>query len=167
MIFLQTTILSRFSSRLVVTMTNLVWDDDDDRQLHSSLMFTLFAYYPHKNIIVLWYCFIISSYGYCGTHDSESVLSLIGVNLSEPHTSGKNGTSVMFTKVYVEIQINGTSGMRSQKFTFKNQVITYKYFQMCVHHTNNYHSSLLTLHIRLVHAFITWRITRVVSWRSM
>ena len=45
---------------------------------------------------------------------------LIGATLSEPHTSGKNGASVAFVKTYVEIQINGTSVMCSQKFTFKN-----------------------------------------------
>ena len=84
------------------------------------------------------------------------------MSLSEPHTSMKNGTSVAFVKIYVEIQINGITVMRSQKFTFKNQVITYKCFWMSVHHTKNYQSSLLTLHIRLVCMFITQRITRVV-----
>ena len=29
-------------------------------------------------------------------------------NLSEPHTSDKNGIGVTFTKMYVEIQSNGT-----------------------------------------------------------
>ena len=46
--------------------------------------------------------------------------NLIGATLSEPHTSGKNGASVAFVKIYVEIQINGMSVMRSLKFTFKN-----------------------------------------------
>ena len=78
---------------------------------------------------------------------------MIGVSLSEPHTSGKNGMSVMFTEVYVKIQINGRSIMCSQKF--KNRVITYKCFQICVYHAKNYQSSLLMLHIRLVHVFIT------------
>ena len=70
--------------------------------------------------------------------------NLIGVTLSEPHTSGKNGVSVVFVKIYVEIQINGMSVICSQKFTFKNWVVTYKCFQVCVHHANNHHSSLLT-----------------------
>ena len=85
----------------------------------------------------------------------------IGASLSEPHTSGKNGMSIAFVRIYMEIQINGTNVMHSQKFTFKIQVIIYKCFQMCVHHTNICQSSLLTLHIRLVRAFITQRITRV------
>ena len=81
--------------------------------------------------------------------------NVIGESSNEPHTSRKNGTSIVFAKIYVKIQINGTSIMRSRKFTFKNRVITCKCFRVCVHHTNNYESSLLTLHIRLVHAFIT------------
>ena len=47
--------------------------------------------------------------------------------LAEPeqaHTSVKNGMSITFAKIYVEIRINGTSVMRSQKFKFKSQVIT-------------------------------------------
>ena len=47
--------------------------------------------------------------------------NLIGATLSEPHTNGKNGASIVFVKIYVEIQINGTSVMHSQKFTFKNR----------------------------------------------
>ena len=85
----------------------------------------------------------------------------IGVTLSEPHTNGKNGMSIAFVRIYMEIRINGTNVMHSQKFTFKSQVIIYKCFRMCVHHTNDYQSSLLTLHIRLVRVFITRRITRV------
>ena len=50
-----------------------------------------------------------------------------------------------------------------KRLCLKNQIITYKCFQMCVHYTNYYQSSLLTLHIRLVHAFITRRITTVAS----
>ena len=50
---------------------------------------------------------------------------LIGASLSEPHTSGKNGMSITFTIIYVEIRISGMSIMHSQKFTFKNWVITY------------------------------------------
>ena len=80
---------------------------------------------------------------------------IIGASLSKPHTSGKNGTGVAFAKICIKIQINGTSVMCSQKFTFKNQVITYKCFRMCVHHANDCQSSLLTLHIRLVRVFIT------------
>ena len=89
-------------------------------------------------------------------------LKIIGVSLSEPQTSGKNVTSVIFTKFYVEIWSNGISVMCSQKFTLKNRTITYKCFRMCVHHVNDYQSSLMTLHIRLVCAFIKQRITRVV-----
>ena len=40
----------------------------------------------------------------------------IGVSLSKPHTSRKNGMSIAIAKVYVEIRINGTSVMHSQKF---------------------------------------------------
>ena len=47
--------------------------------------------------------------------------NLIGASLSEPHTSGKNGMSVVFVKIYVEMQINGMSAMRSQMFMFKNR----------------------------------------------
>ena len=50
--------------------------------------------------------------------------NLIGATLSEPHTSGKNGVRVVLVKIYLEIQINGTSVMCSQKFTFKNWVVT-------------------------------------------
>ena len=59
------------------------------------------------------------------------------VSLSKPHTSSRNGMSVAFTKIYVEIRINGTSVMRSKKFTFKHWVIPYKCFRVCVHHVNN------------------------------
>ena len=103
--------------------------------------------------------------------------------------------SIALTKIYVQIWINGTSVMCSQKFTFTNQVITYKCFWICVHyknnywscllalhirlthafikagtyvhHTDNYQSNFLTLHIRLVHTVITWRNTRVVYWFSI
>ena len=44
------------------------------------------------------------------------VCVVIGATLSEPHTSGKHGTSVAFTKIYMEIWINGTNIMYSQKF---------------------------------------------------
>ena len=83
------------------------------------------------------------------------ICDIIGASLNKPHTSWKNGMSISFTKINVNIWINGMSVMRSRKFTFKNWTITYKCFQMCVHHTNNYQSSLLTLHIRLVRVFIT------------
>ena len=65
-------------------------------------------------------------------------MAAIGVSLSEPHTSRKNCMSVVFTIIYMEIQINGTSVMHSQTLTFKNWVITYKCFQMCVHYANSY-----------------------------
>ena len=48
---------------------------------------------------------------------------VIVMSLSEPHTSGKNGMSITFTRIYVEIWINGTSFMWSQKCMFKNWVI--------------------------------------------
>ena len=82
-----------------------------------------------------------------------SMKSIIGASLSEPHTSWKNGTSVVFISIYVEIWINGTSVMHLWKFTFKNREI---YFQMCVHHANAYQSSLLAFHLRLVRAFIVF-----------
>ena len=80
-----------------------------------------------------------------------------------------NGMSIAFTKIYLEIWINGTSIVHSQKVMFKNQVknyVTYKYFWMgslsCkqlpeqftdipykagmyVHYIKSYHGSLLTL----------------------
>ena len=81
---------------------------------------------------------------------------------------------------------NGISFMCLQKFTYmyRSRVITYTCFRMCVHHANNYQSSLLTvhiwlvrtfitknsqssllmLHIRLVLMFIAWRVTMVVYW---
>ena len=80
--------------------------------------------------------------------------NLIAASLNEPHTSGKNGASVAFVKIYVEIQINGMNVMCSQKLTFKIW-ISYKCFRMCVHHANDYQSSFLMLHIRLVRMFIT------------
>ena len=89
---------------------------------------------------------------------------LVGVSLSKPHTSRKNGASIAFAKIYMEIQINGTNIMRSQNFMFKNWLITYKCFQMCVHHTSDNQSSFLKLHIRLVRTFITQRIITVVYW---
>ena len=51
-----------------------------------------------------------------------SDLMVIGASLNEPCTSDKNGTSDQFTRIYVEIWINGTSVMHSQKFTFENQI---------------------------------------------
>ena len=41
--------------------------------------------------------------------------SLIQASLSELNTSRRNGTSVMFAKIYVKIWINGTSVMCLQK----------------------------------------------------
>ena len=53
-------------------------------------------------------------------HKEISLYELfIGVSLSKPHTSGRNGMSIAFAKIYVEIRINGTSVMRSQKFIWK------------------------------------------------
>ena len=40
----------------------------------------------------------------------------------EPRANKKDGTSVVFIKIYVEIWINGTSIVRSQKVMFKNLV---------------------------------------------
>ena len=81
-----------------------------------------------------------------------SDLIVIGVSLNEPHISDKNGTSDQFTRIYVEIWINGTSVMDSQKFMFENQIKK----------TRCYQHGLLTLHIRLIiYTFITQRITRI------
>ena len=44
---------------------------------------------------------------------------IIGAHLSKPHTSERNGTSVMFTKIYMKIWINGTSIMHSQNLCLK------------------------------------------------
>ena len=65
------------------------------------------------------------------------------------------------------IWINGMSIISLQKFTLNVWVITYKCFHMCVHHTNNYQSSLLTLHKRLVCVFITQWITSIVYCSSI
>ena len=63
----------------------------------------------------IWFTVMI--YIIQGVHKEIALYELfIGVSLSKPHTSGKNGISVTFAKVYVEIRINGTSVMRSQKF---------------------------------------------------
>ena len=48
--------------------------------------------------------------------------SFIGASLSELYTSRSNGTSVVFTKIYMEMQITDTSVMRSQMFMFKSRV---------------------------------------------
>ena len=44
---------------------------------------------------------------------------IIEASLSEPHTSRRDGMSVVFTKIYAEIWINGTSIMHSQKLHLK------------------------------------------------
>ena len=41
------------------------------------------------------------------------IKALIRVSLSDPHTSGKNGTSIVSAKIYMEIWINGMSVTRS------------------------------------------------------
>ena len=74
----------------------------------------------HKKFIrciAITFCLLIhSSMFQCFLpKDIASLISLIGASLSEPHTSGKNGTRTVFTKIYMEIQINGTSIMHSQK----------------------------------------------------
>ena len=53
---------------------------------------------------------------------------IIGVSLSEPHTSESSGTSVMFTKIYEVIWINGSVCKHLCLKTDKNQ-ITYKCFR--------------------------------------
>ena len=52
-------------------------------------------------------------------------------------------------KVYVYIEI----GLKTRYLTT---------FRMCVHYVNNYQNNLVMLHMRLVHAFITQTITRIV-----
>ena len=42
-----------------------------------------------------------------------SIIILIRVSLREPHGSRKNGMSMMFTKIYMETQINGISIMHA------------------------------------------------------
>ena len=55
----------------------------------------------------------------------NNVIWLIGVSLSEPHTSDKNGTSITFTKRYMEIWINGTSIKSLRlKFGLKTRQLT-------------------------------------------
>ena len=52
----------------------------------------------------------------------SQLLMVIGISLSDPLISEKNFASIAFTKMYVEIWINDTSVMHSQKLMFKNQV---------------------------------------------
>ena len=87
----------------------------------------------YVHIIRVWYGIILCHTSICSNRNKYIIGAspiLAAGSLSEPHTSGKNGmsegTSVAFAKIYVEIRINGTSIMRSQKFTIKNRVIIYK-----------------------------------------
>ena len=64
------------------------------------------------------------------------------MSLSEPHTSRRNGMSATFTKS-VKVRINGMS-VCIHTSLHKNEVIPYKCFRVCVHHVNNYQSSLRT-----------------------
>ena len=48
-----------------------------------------------------------------------SLVCVIGACLSEPHTTEKNGTSFVVTKIYVEIRINGVRVMRLQSLHLK------------------------------------------------
>ena len=68
--------------------------------------------------------------------------------------------SIAFTTIHLEMQINSMSIMH--KGLPLEVIDNYKCFWMCVYHTNNYQSSLLTLHIRLVRMLITRRISKVV-----
>ena len=117
-----------------------------------------------------YFIWVVVSADNCWPHPCVCVFVCVcvcvvtGLSQSEPHTSGKNSTSVAFVKIYVEIWINGTDVRHSQRFKSNNLLITYKCFWMCFGYANNYHSSLLTLHIRLVSMFIMWNITTVVYW---
>ena len=81
------------------------------------------------------------------------MLLVIEVSLSEHHTSEKDGTSIAFTKVCMEwYEYHAFLKVYVLKIGLKK--VTYKCFQMYIHHANIYPSSLLTFHIRLVHVFI-------------
>ena len=89
--------------------------------------------------------------------------SLIGVSLSEPHTSESSGMSVTFTKIYEVIRINGHVCKRLCLKMDKTRSLT----NASGHYTKNYNVSLQALHIRLVRTFITQRFTIVVYWNSI
>ena len=88
-----------------------------------------------------------------------TVIDIIGV--SEPHTSRKNGTSVIFMKIY-RLMIQA-SCIHNSLF-LKNYVDNLQCFLMCVHYANNYQSSLLTLHVKLVRMFMTQNYQSIVYW---
>ena len=89
-----------------------------------------------------------------------SMQSIIRVGLNEPHTSEKDGKSIVLAKIIVEIWIS--AWYQCYAFTKVRLQIRFK-TSGCVHHVNNYKNSLLMLHVRLIHEFITQRITRVVD----
>ena len=78
----------------------------------------LYRVYRRLDTLPLYIYYELLILGYLALHN------LIGTSLSEPYTRGNNGVSIAFLKIYVEIQINGTSIMCSQNFTFKNWVVT-------------------------------------------
>ena len=93
---------------------------------------------------------ILWSLTYCG--------ALFGVSLSRAHTS----ESVIFTKIYM--QIKSTCVQHSLNIHLKTEQLTNASIQVQCHtdHKQNNLSSILMLHIRLVCAFSTQRITKVV-----
>ena len=44
------------------------------------------------------------------------------MGLNEPHTSEKDGKSIVLTKIIVEIWISGTSVMHLQKYVYKSNL---------------------------------------------
>ena len=84
-------------------------------------------------------------------------------SLSKPNTSESSGTSVMFTKIYEVIRINGHVCKWLRLKTDKTRLLT----NASGHYTKNYNVSLQALHIRLVHTFITQRNITLVYRRSI
>ena len=81
-------------------------------------------------------------------------------SLSEPHSSELSHTSIMFTNSYKNVHIHCAFANVYALKRIENQ-IPYKCFALSGHHTMNYNISLLELHIRLGHTFISQKITAI------
>ena len=58
-------------------------------------------------------------YRYCMMFSMQSI---VRVGLNEPHTSEKDGKSIVLTKIIVEIWISGTNVMHLQKYVYKSDL---------------------------------------------
>ena len=86
--------------------------------------------------------------------DIAYVLYVVGANLSKPHTNNLSSTSITFAKIYNDTWIYSAFANVYSVKRIINQIIT-NVFGLSAHHIMNYNISLLELHIRLVHTFIT------------